>query len=150
MSKNSYNATIKLIDGFIPNNGDTTFKLMDARNIYYDDTHNLSQDNNHGIIDELETRISQVEETSSDTITLDLLLSDYIRNTTQEVIRNSAGAITGVVHKNGNQIIRTDTFNISSNLITETRVSSEGSLIISTNLSLEGLPTTVTYTSVSS
>lgn len=143
MSRNNYNATIKLIDGFIPNNGDTTFKLMDARNVYYDDAHNLSQDNGQGIIEVLENRISQVED---DSTILNLLLSDYIRNTTQEVIRNSGGVITGVVHKRGNQVVRTDTFNISSNLITETRTSSEGTLIISTNLSLEELPTTVTYT----
>lgn len=73
-----------------------------------------------------------------------LLLSDDVPNTVQTYTFTD-GSVTQVLHKDGNDTIRTDSFVYGDNTITESRVLYTGaSLTIVTNL--ETLVTTVTFT----
>lgn len=72
------------------------------------------------------------------------LLGDDVPNTTQTYTFVD-GSVSQVLHKNGNDTIRTDTFTYGTETITESRVLYTGaSLTIVTNL--ETLVTTVTFT----
>lgn len=123
----AYNGSVELISGIVPKNGGT-FPLVDATAVRIDDSTRLSDvvfDNN---VDEK-------------------LLQDNIKNTRQ-VVQYTAGVVTGVQHISlDNTVIRTDTFNTTSNPMVETRVLNTGErLTISTDLTT--LTSTITYTPV--
>ena len=73
------------------------------------------------------------------------LYLDELPGTTQEITFASDGSLQSIVHKQGNTVLRTDTFTFGDNTVTETRTLSTGeTLTIATNLNT--LKTTVTYT----
>lgn len=74
-----------------------------------------------------------------------LLQSEYIPGTTQAIVRNAAGKLTGITHTSNNNVaIRTDVFTFADDTITEVRTLHTGeSLTIVVDKAT--LVTTVTY-----
>lgn len=124
----AYNGSVTLISGITQkNNG--KFPLVDATAVRIDDN----------------TRLSDL----AFNIEIDSkLLNKIIKNTRQEIIYTN-GVVTGVRHISLNgSVIRTDTFNVTSNPMVETRTLSTGEkLTISTDLTT--LTSTITYTPAS-
>ena len=89
-----------------------------------------------------------VVENNIDLLNIDeRLLSDVIKGTTQTPTFSN-GVIQSIVHREGNNVVRTDTFNLSGNPTVETRTLSTGEVLtISTNTTT--LVSTITYTPAS-
>lgn len=73
-----------------------------------------------------------------------LLHSEEIDNTTQDIVFASDGSVQSITHKQGMTVIRTDVFTFGTNTITEVRTLNTGeSLTIVTNT--DTLQSTITY-----
>ena len=73
------------------------------------------------------------------------LHAEMLNGTTQTLVKDSDGNVTGIAHSDGQDVVRTDSYSVTDSLATETRVLDTGeTLTITTDL--ETLATTITYT----
>lgn len=117
-----------------------TFNVMDgedgasdAGEVTYDPTETYTAGTVGAELVEQSSRIAQKD-----------LIDETVFNTVQELVTDSSGQVTQILHKRNNVAYRTDAFTYAENSITETRtITGVGTLTLVTNLTT--LVTTVTF-----
>jgi len=91
------------------------------------------------------TEVNNLKAKFDDSSVISKLCAEMLTGTVQTLVEDGNGNITGIVHSEGQAVVRTDNYTVTDSTATETRTLSTGEVLtIVTNL--ETLATTITYT----